>query len=624
MSRAPDSSTAPRGCLYEIKNADACIHVIRGAVVIVAALAAIAFLTSVLAVLAQQGYHLGAINSIVQTISSKWIYLAMGAAAIVFALDTSLLIALIARCKADFTNASEKIQEISVDPGAQTRGVSKEFTGLRIRKGGYGRKLYEGTKGSVYSVISDKKDEQHLTFTSSEAREDFIRTYLPSVNFCDLDELESQIIDYKVKNKLVKRCPLLKDYISFTLPVHQRSIAVIFYRNSEGHFQYEYGLEHAQAFAMGGTFCPDKGFTNVVVREEAIRKTGIIPEALAKFWLSEADYETATAIHTSNTMHSEGYYVAYFDKKSEKDSKIFVLAIGGAPKSVMFFVDAKTRSEYITKNLQATHHYYDIDEYPEIESQFLIGSNGMLWSEKTVRNSCESICDREFRFYGKVLTKIVDIPEVYPIFERDDKGVVRIHYFKSAMRADACLDELLAQKYTNFVIRRKRNDTLTEFVKFVGPAVLKQHQKPFYMFCQSDPNIYLVTCALDGSMASSDYTPEAYAVRRAQLDQTHVRIEENDALYNLELGSNEKEYLDIALKAAPPGGVSNFESWITNGRLLQKQFVTRKKLNERYTCLLIRHEHQEGRRFIEISHFRTHSKALKAKLDSLKGYIEVG
>ena len=82
-------------CCFWLKHSQTCHNIKTAALSITAALAAIALVTAVLCVLANQGVNLGGINAFAQMIETPWIYTALSLAGAVLIVDSALIIALV-------------------------------------------------------------------------------------------------------------------------------------------------------------------------------------------------------------------------------------------------------------------------------------------------------------------------------------------------------------------------------------------------------------------------------------------------------------------------------------------------------------------------------------------------
>jgi hypothetical protein len=83
------------GCCFWIKCPKLGTKIKVGVVGIVAAIAAIAVVGSILLVLAQQGFHLGGINSIAGMVEAKWLYVGMGIATAALIASVIVIVVLI-------------------------------------------------------------------------------------------------------------------------------------------------------------------------------------------------------------------------------------------------------------------------------------------------------------------------------------------------------------------------------------------------------------------------------------------------------------------------------------------------------------------------------------------------
>ncbi len=112
---ALDRKVEGNNCWFWIRQADPCTQSIHVATVIVAALSAIAVLGGVLMIMAQQGHHLGGINSLAKNVHPLAIYATVAVAATVLALDSAFIYALIR----GYTNqvfSQEEMDELQLLP----------------------------------------------------------------------------------------------------------------------------------------------------------------------------------------------------------------------------------------------------------------------------------------------------------------------------------------------------------------------------------------------------------------------------------------------------------------------------------------------------------------------------
>lgn len=112
-----------KDCGFWLRQADPCTQSIHIGTVIVAALSAIALLGGVLFLLAQQGYHLGGINSLAKSIHPIAIYATVAVAGTVLVLDIAFICMLIR----GYTNqvfSQEEVEKLQLLPNLKATQIS--------------------------------------------------------------------------------------------------------------------------------------------------------------------------------------------------------------------------------------------------------------------------------------------------------------------------------------------------------------------------------------------------------------------------------------------------------------------------------------------------------------------
>lgn len=189
---ALDWNVEGKSCGFWVRQADSCSQSIHVGTVIVAALSAIVVLGGVLLILAQQGYHLGAINSLTKLIHPTWVYTGVAVAGVVFALDTAFICMLV-RGYTNQVYSKEKLDQMRFLDSIQD---TITLNLLPMHYSVYTSPASEATeteeaKSAVYAVLT-KDPEGTLSVVAFKQEEELRRhTYrLERSNYRQADETQ--------------------------------------------------------------------------------------------------------------------------------------------------------------------------------------------------------------------------------------------------------------------------------------------------------------------------------------------------------------------------------------------------------------------------------------------------